>query len=582
MSTSNSNSSTAVRATELFEELLESYDRMPMGLRRYVLFVLVPAGVLFVGTAAAALAAPLPMLVRVPVALLGVLALGSAVIYPKLQMESRRRGLENQLHLFITHMTVLSTTNIDRVEVFRTLAKEKEYGELADEMERIVHLVDTWNRSLDEACRRRARQVPSKPFADFLERLAYSLNAGQGISDFLLGEQDAMIQEFATIYESTIENTEVMRDLYLSMILSMTFAVVNAVILPILTGTDAVMTIAAVMVLFVFVQAGFYYVIRVISPYDPLWFQTDAVRTSADTRIAVALYGATALTGLFILLTAMARLGVLFGPGVQAFVADQPAPLLVAAPLAPLLIPGLVARQVENRIKDRDDEFPGFIRALGASESAKQSTTTTVLSTLRDKDFGTLSAEVENLYTRLSMRLDPEQAWFHFTAESSSYLIQKFSEMYLAGRRMGGEPKQLGELISENMSEVLQLRQKRKQSTVTLIGVIYGITAASSFTFFIGLKVVDILMGIAEELSLAQGSLDLGGKLLYPNVYDVAVIEFELTMIVLFNALLSALMIRLSDGGHKANAYLHFVLLTWVGSGIAVGTLELIGVLISV
>ncbi len=117
-------------------------------------------------------------LVRIPVFLLGVLLLGGAVLYPRLLVEQTRRSLENQLHLLITHMTVLSTTNIDRVAVFRTLAREEEYGELATEMNRIVQLVDAWNR---------ASTTPVAPGAgrsraarsDFLDRLAYTLGAGQ-------------------------------------------------------------------------------------------------------------------------------------------------------------------------------------------------------------------------------------------------------------------------------------------------------------------------------------------------------------------------------------------------------------------
>ncbi len=48
---------------------------------------------------------------------------------------------------------------------------------------------------------------------------------------------------------------------------------------------------------------------------------------------------------------------------------------------------------------------------------------------------------------------------------------------------MGGGPKRLGELISQNMSEIVNLREERRQQTTTLVGVIYGITAASSFSF---------------------------------------------------------------------------------------------------
>jgi flagellar protein FlaJ len=560
---------------ELAESVLDAYERMEIPLRRYGLLVLAPAAMLFGFSIVGLVVLPFGLVVRVPLVMLGTVLFGAALVYPKLLVEQQRIGLERQINLIVTHMTVLSQTNIDRVEVFRTLAQEEEYGELAEEMGRIVQLVDAWNQSLDEACQRRARQVPSKPLSDFLDRMAYSLNAGQELGDFLLGEQEAMTQAYVTVYEGTLDNLEVMKDLYLSMILSMVFALVNAVVLPMLTGVDAATTVAAVLVVFVLVQAGFYYVIRTMSPYDPVWYQAADHDTRDDWLLTGTVAGAAVLAAF--LLVGGAVMWFLGGP-LGRFAADLPLPLKAAIPVTPLVVPGIVVRRMEENIKDVDEEFPTFIRALGSSESAKQATTTTVLTTLREKDFGELSRHIEGLYTRLSMRLDTGHSWYLFAAESRSYLVQKFSEMYNLGRQMGGEPKLLGELISRNMNEVLQLREQRRQATVTLIGVIYGITAASSFTMFIGLEVTVKLAEISSEMNL--DATGFGAQLLYAGVYDVPTIEYLLTLIVLFNAALSSLMIRQVDGGHKANAYFHFVLLTWLGALLGVATRSVAGALL--
>jgi flagellar protein FlaJ len=247
------------------------------------------------------------------------------------------------------------------------------------------------------------------------------------------------------------------------------------------------------------------------------------------------------------------------------FTDSLPLPFYAAIPVTPLLIPGYVVRKEEQKIKARDEEFPSFIRALGATEGAKQSTTSTVLSSLRTKDFGPLTDNVNNLYKRLNMRIETAEAWRHFAAECRSYLIQSYSEMYLIGREMGGSPKVLGELISENMMEVQQLRQRRSQATTTLIGLLYGITAASTFAFFIGLQVVNILANMSLELASNTGNFDVG-SLINTEVYDIPLIEFLLVVIIMFGAMLSALMVRTVDGGHKMNTYIHFVALTWIGA----------------
>ncbi|MBP1922223.1 flagellar protein FlaJ [Halorubrum alkaliphilum] len=566
-------------AMRLSEEILDSYEKLDISKRQYVGYVLAPAIVVFLLTVAGLFVLPLPLEARIPIPMFGVLTLVSAIIYPKIYLSSVENRIDNQLHLVMTHMTVLSTTNIDRMEVFRTLAKEEEYGLAAEEIGRVVSLVDTWNQSLDDACRRRAKEVPSDAMADFFDRLGYTLGAGQSLEDFLVSEQDVMLAKYETLYESSLSNLEVMKDLYMSMILSMTFALVFAIVLPILTGNDPTATVAAVIVLFVFVQLGFYAMIRATSPYDPVWYHPDE-RAPGDLKLWASLGIGAGLSFLLIGFTAAGMFG--YGPGLPGllwFIDDVRLPLYLAVPITPLFITGVVLRQEEQAISARDREFPSFVRALGATESAKQSTTTDVLTTLRDKDFGALSPAITRLYRRLNMRISTEGAWRSFSRDTRSYLIQKFSEMYLVGRRMGGDPQMLGELISENMNAANQLREQRRQAAVTFIGLLYGITAAATFAFFIGLEIVAILAELTADFELDQ--MDIG-QIVYPGAYDIPLIEYLLLTVVLFNAALSSQMIRKIDGGNPANGYIHFVLLTWLGAVTAIATRTLVNAILSI
>ncbi|WP_327052577.1 archaellar assembly protein FlaJ [Halomicrococcus gelatinilyticus] len=553
----------------------EAYSEMEMSPERYLGQIVVPSIVFFVLSILVVVLVDLPLMVAVPIPLLGFLGVVTAITFPKIKRDRKRKQIEDRIHLFITHMTILSTANIDRVEVFRLLAKEKEYKELAKEMRRLTELVDTWNQSLDDALRLRARQVPSKTLSDFFDRLAYTINAGQEIQDFLLSEQDAVIQSYVTIYEGALANIEVMKDLYLSMILSVTFALVFATVLPILTGTDPTMTVGGVVVMYAFVQVGFLFLVQRSAPYDPIWYHPDdRGQTAAERKIR-----GSVIAG--ILLTSIAIAGSLFVLLGQTPISPEaiPLPIYAAFPTTPLLIPGLIVRREERKVKDRDDEFTNFIRALGATETAKQSTTSRVLETLRKKDFGALTPNIDDLYKRLNIRIEPEMAWRHFSSDTRSYLIQKFSEMYLLGRQMGGEPKRLGELISGNMNIVMQLREQRDQATVTLIGVLYGITAASTFAFFIGLEIVNILAGMSIGLNTPQFNF---GTIIHTEVYDNIMIEYLLVIIILLNAVLSSLMIRIVDGGHKVNAYMHFVLLTWTSAVVAWITQTVVGAFLNV
>ncbi|MFC4542666.1 archaellar assembly protein FlaJ [Halosolutus amylolyticus] len=564
-------------ARSVLKALARAYANMEMPVGRYLLLVIAPSIGFFFAAIAIPIALGLPLMVVGPAVLLGLLAIVIAVIYPKLAQDRKRKQVRQRFHLFLTHITVLSMTNINRVEIFRTLAEEDEYDALAEEMGHLVAMVDTWNQSLDDACRMRARQSTSPLLSDFLERLAYTVGGGQQIDEFLMDEQDTIIQQFVTRYESDLAKLDVMKELYMSMMLSVAFVLVFAIVLPILIGTSPTLLIGGTIVLFAIAQAGFVYAIHVVSPYDPLWYIEETAGPGPLSRIPRALAigcGTSLVLGVAVLLVLL---------GFLPIAPDRvPLPVLAAIPVTPLLLPGWRMRQEEKRVKVRDSEFPSFIRALGSVESVKQTSTGSVLESLRRKDFGALTENVDFLYRRLNMRIDNVRSWRLFAAETGSYLIQKFGDMYVVGRQMGGDPKVLGQVISKNQNEVLKVREKRQQATTTLIGVLYGITASSVFAFFIGLEIVDVMMTVTAEMDFDQANAGMGSQFLSTEQYNLQAIEYLLIITILINAMLSSIMIRLTDRGHMISSLVHFVFLTWLGATVAVVTQYVVDFVISV
>lgn len=543
---------------------VDAYRYMQVSVERYVALVLLP-GLAFPVIVWAGLILTSPQLfVTVPLGLLSIVPPIVAAMYPKIAADRRRREVREQFHLLLTHITVLSTTNIDRVEIFRILARAEEYGTLAEEMGRVTALVDTWNQSLDDACRRRSKRVSSELLSDFLERLAYTVGAGQALDDFLIDEQESIIQEFVIRYEAALSKLDVMKELYLSMMLSTTFILVFATVLPLLLGTPPTLLMGGVIAMFGMVQLGFLVLIHTTAPSDPVWVGTGSKHSPAS-QVWPAVIAGVVLAAVATVVVAAVGLGYTpLAPDVL------PLPVYLAIPTTPMLIPGLAMRREEQKVTDRDREFPAFIRALGSVESVKQTSTANVLESLRQKDFGSLTDNVENLYKRLRTRIDVKGSWELFAAETGSYLIHKFGDMYVVGRQMGGEPRQLGAIISANINEVLRVREQRQQATRTFIGVIYGITGAALFSAFIGLEIAEQMLSIAD--GLGGENSDLVGSLFSTASYNIDLMTFLLLVVVLLNAVLSSLMIRVIDRGHFVSALTHFVFLTWTGALVAAGT----------
>lgn len=106
--------------------------------------------------------------IRLLVLLIPVLILGSAIGYPYIELDNQKNQINEKLHIFITKFGVLSITDLDRKELMKILANEKEeLGQLANESKKIYVLIKRWNQSLAEACRFLAHRTPSSEFSDF-------------------------------------------------------------------------------------------------------------------------------------------------------------------------------------------------------------------------------------------------------------------------------------------------------------------------------------------------------------------------------------------------------------------------------
>lgn len=535
--------------------LTRSYQRMDMSLNEYLLKFIFPTfALLFAGTAYTTLGSGSTLLKTV-VQLAGIIAVALALVYPRLLEYKIASEIQIKFHLFITHLTVLSMSKTNRVEIFRTIANDDDYGALADEMTKLIGLVDTFNLSLDDAARARSKQTPSDMLADFYEQIAYNVGSGQPISDFLISEQEAIIKEFATKYESDLDSVGVFAELFISMMLVSSFATLFGMIIPFLTGMNPLLTIGGMLFVYTLVQAGFVFIIDSVAPEDKLWYVPNEFENERLDTIQKYVIASVSISAI---------LAIIVGAGILGYLPvsfdGYPMQFIVPIPTIPLLLPAIYVSLVERDIAQAEQQFSSFIRGLGAVESVKKTSTASVLRTMKNKDFGRLTPYIVNLYRRLNLQVNSTVAWRHFSSEIGSALVKNFSDMYVLGRELGGDPEMLGNIIGQNVNEVLSLRAKRKQVINQLTGQTYGMTLATIATFFISLGVLRLLVQVTEgmDVGLLRG-------ILYVELYSIPTISALVYAAVIINALTSSLLIRKASRAHTAGALLHFTIITWLG-----------------
>ena len=531
-------------------------------------------GALFAGFAGVVLLIFLPLLVAF-----------SAAIFPILEVQRSATLIEREMHMFITRMGILSLGEVGASTIFDILKQMSDYGELAKEVKRIEVLVDKWHTSLPEASRIVAQQSPSPLWADFLARMAFSIEAGQPIDAFMRSEQETVSEQYSTLYDTRLESVDIMKEIYVSLVSAGLFGLIIAGIHLVLFGigssNETPIEVAArirflllASLLFMLVQIGAVFAFRATIPKDST-IARDDLETPFRLNTTRTLLMALSITIILLIITAASVVYAWDGISQEW---DKYGLLLIALPLSPMLIPAFLVGREEKDILRRDETYPDFIRALGGTAQARSAEPSATIKALRGIDFGALDKSIDRLERRLSTRINSDRAWDYFNADTNSAVISRYTRIYIEGAQSSGQPAATADLVSRSVGNLLSLRHRRALSADTMAGVSLGLLIASvtslNVTITIVLKLGEAIAGVATGFTDTDvGALaEFGAGVALPVMEDASSVQgnikiFKLIVSILILGQIAAVSIiatRLRGGG-KISALGQIIKLIWVG-----------------
>ncbi|MAK97313.1 MAG: type II secretion system F family protein [Candidatus Thermoplasmatota archaeon] len=520
--------------------------------------------------------------------ILPLLTGGAAIYFPILEVNRIAIKIEKEMHMFITRMGILSLGEVGADTIFDILRQMKDYGELAQEVKRIETLVDKWHTSLPEAARIVAQQSPSPLWSDFLDRMAFSIEAGQPIDAFMRAEQDTVAEQYNTLYDTRLESVDTMKEIYVSLVSAGLFGLVVAGIHLVLFeigngGTDTPIEVAARIrwlllagFLFIVIQLGALFAFRSTIPDDQT-FARDEFSTPFRILFRQTWLGAGVVSGILFIITLSVVIAYWEGLTVTW---DKYGLILLAIPLTPMLIPSTLVQREESKVLRRDEAYPDFIRALGGTAQARSAEPSATIKALRGIDFGMLDASIDRLEKRLSTRIDSERAWDYFAADTNSAVISRYNRIYIEGSQSSGEPAQTADMVSRSVTNLLSLRRRRSLSASTMWGVALGLLISSvvslNVTISIVLQLGETIAGVATSIAESTdiGSItDAAGGFVLPVMEDPSAVEDNIKMFKIIASILilvqvfavSLIATRLRGGGFTS-AVGQMIQLLWVAA----------------
>ncbi len=478
-----------------------------------------------------------------------------ALMYPKIVMSRVRKDIEDNIHFYITHMGALATSEVNRKEMMKILSERKEYKALAEETRKIYLLMDKWNKNLAQACRFLARRTPSKIFADFLDRMAHELDSGEDFKDFIKREQENVMDAFANIYQSKLYSVDVFKEVYISLVMSLSFFTAFAIIAPFLAGISVRFMLMLMLVLFTIIEITILFYLKTVVPVDPIW-QTSGEYTSTDLKLYRLFYIACVIC--------LAVFSITLFMVYVLRVVSIPLPFIIALSVTPLIIPGIASKKEETVIKNKDKNAPSFIMSLGASASARGGNVLESLKFLTAHDFGALTHDIISLYKRLCTRLNKKRAWEKFSINTNSNLIYRFIDMFVEALMLGGDPKEAAEIVSKNFARINSLRERRDRTAGTFVGICYGAIVGIAVALYISFGVVTVMSKMFSSLGISGGYIQ--GILHAVSPTDLMYMNLVVLVIMFIHAIIAAIAIKLVDGGRWMSGFVHLVGMIWTAA----------------
>jgi flagellar protein FlaJ len=516
--------------------------------------------------------------------LLPLLSAVSAAAFPLLDVQRSATMIEKEMHMFITRMGILSLGEVGAQSIFDILKQMSDYGELANEVKRIEVLVDKWHTSLPEASRIVAQQSPSPLWADFLDRMAFSIEAGQAIDGFMRSEQETVAEQYTTLYDTRLESVDMMKEIYVSLVSAGLFGLVIAgihlVLFEVGSATDTPIMVASRLrflllasLLFTVVQIGAVFAFKATVPDDPT-FARDEMDTPFRINFLRALVGAGILTAFLLVIMTLLLASAWTAITTQW---DRYGLIFIAAPLTPMLIPALMISREERQVLRRDETYPDFIRALGGTAQARSAEPSATIKALRGIDFGMLDRSIDRLERRLSTRIDSDRAWDYFNADTNSAVISRYTRIYIEGSQSSGKPADTAEMVSRSVGSLLSLRRRRALSADTMRGVALGLLIASvtslNVTIAIVLKLGDSIAGVASNFTDTDVSAlsEFGAGLALPVMEDasgvgenIRMFKIIVSILILFQVAAVSIISNRLRGGARTTALGQAIQLLWV------------------
>ncbi|MEM2159714.1 MAG: flagellar assembly protein FlaJ [Candidatus Nitrosotenuis sp.] len=443
---------------------------------------------------------------------------------------------------FVAFLYSISTGEVGGIDLIKT-ARETNYGKYTTAFKEVYQLGIGWGYGVSKSLEMIADKVStdkSDQLKQLLMKLAQVIRLGDSLKTFLSEELKGTLVSYAIVYERKLENQKLFLEMFYTLMSTAAFMIAANSIMSMLMGQDNSEQI--LLMSFIGVAASmsaFVFMMYVMFPRDKLGYAS----ADEDFKFRLKIYmtiGAGVGIGTVLIITQI-----------------LPTTLAVGIAGAPLLYPGMLARKMEQRIKQLNDWYPQFIRHFGEIYATVGSVGGALEAVLRS-DFGPLQEKIQRFKNRIKHRIEQKVAFELMSRDTGSEIIANGNEVISYAMDKGGNLNIAGNQVSDITVKINELRAKRTQTAKTFETIIIVLHALTLAVFGLMNKLTGIFYELVNTVDVSNDTLQL-------TPIDPQFMAMMMPAMIIMTSAISAMALKVAQGGLYKTVFYHVALLMIIG-----------------
>jgi len=444
---------------------------------------------------------------------------------------------------FLAYLYSISTGEIEATDLVKT-TQYSGYGKYTEAFRDAYRLGVGWTYGMAKSLEMIALKVSrdsGNELKQLLVKFAQVVRLGDRLSTYFKAELRGTLLRYGIEYERKLEMQKLFLEMFYTLMSTAAFMIAANSIMTMLTGATSSELILVYSLFGVGISMTMFVVMMyVLFPRDKLGYS----REDEDLRFRIKIYlsiGAGAGIGMALLMT-------------QAV----PLSLIVGISFAPLFYPGLLARKMEQQIKQVNAWYPEFIRHFGEILATVGSMGQALDAVLRS-DFGPIQKHIISLKNRIKNKVDQNHGFELFSRDCGSEIIANGNQVVSTSIDKGGDMNETGNTVADITIKINELRGKRAQTAKTFESIIIVLHVLTLGVFGLMNKLTSIFFELISTIDISNNAFPI-------SPIDPEFMEMILPVMIIMTSVISSVALKVAQGGLYKTVFFHIALLAVLGS----------------